>query len=53
MTGLFLLYGIITGILTVLVTVYTCTCVSLYRYYRKHGLTPKQAMLSVWRMYDE
>ena len=53
MTGLFLLYGIITGMLAVLVTVYTGTAYMLYRYYRNHGMTRKQAFLSMWRMYGE
>lgn len=53
MTGLFFMYALITGIFTVLLTVYAATVYLLYKYYRKHGQTPKQAIWSTWRMWDE
>jgi len=53
MTGLFLMYAFVTGIFTVLLTVYAATVYLLYKYYRKHGQTRRQAILSTWRMWDE
>jgi cbb3-type cytochrome oxidase subunit 3 len=53
MSGLFLMYGFISGILAVLITVYICVICSIYNDYRKRGLTRKQATLATWAMKDE
>jgi hypothetical protein len=51
--SLYILYGFIMGIAVVLLAVYGCVICNLYSYYRKHGMTRKQAILSVWRMQNE
>ena len=53
MTGLFLMYAFITGLVTVLVTLYALTFCEMYLNYRKLGMTRKQAILATWRMQNE
>ena len=53
MTTLFLMYAFITGLVTVLLTLYVLTFLDLYLYYRKIGMTRKQAIKATWRMCDE
>ena len=53
MNTLLLMYGFISGILIVLLTIYICVICSIYSDYRKSGLTCKQAILITWRMYGE
>ena len=53
MNTLLLMYGFISGILIVLLTVYVCVICSIYKDYRKSGLTRKQATLAAWRMKNE
>ena len=53
MTTLFLMYAFITGLVTVLITLYALTFCEMYLYYRKIGMTRKQAALATWRMQNE
>jgi hypothetical protein len=47
------MYAFITGLVTVLLTLYALTFCEMYCYYRKCGLTRKQAIKATWRMQNE
>lgn len=53
MSQLFLMYAFITGLVTVLITLYALTFCEMYLYYRKIGMTRKQAIKATWRMQNE
>lgn len=48
-----IIYIAITAMIAILITAYAIILGQLYMYYRRLGMTRKQAMLAMWRMYDE
>lgn len=48
-----IIYIAITAMIAILITAYAIILGQLYMYYRRLGMTRKQAMLATWRMCDE